>query len=78
MDGEMDELLVWVKTNENYKKAMEKRKGWLLELKNLPICLEMEKIWEDLASNGISGVGDGVTIAGDQAGKKEGGSQARQ
>ena len=71
LDEDTDELLVRVTTNEKYKKAMKARKDWLLELKNLPICLEMEKIWEDLARNGNIGVGDSVANAGDLAGMKE-------
>ena len=43
LDEDTDELLVQVTTNEKYKKAMNARKDWLLELKRLPICLEMEK-----------------------------------
>ena len=42
LDEDADELLVRVTTDEKYKKAMKARKDWLLELKNLPICLEIE------------------------------------
>ena len=71
LEGDATKLLVRVTTDDEYKKAMKARKDWLLELKSLPICLEMEKTWEDLALNGNMGMGDGVNNASDLPGMHE-------
>ena len=71
LDDESDELLIRVTTDEKFKSARKRRTDWLRQLKNLPICKEMESIWDELARNGNSGVDEMVANAGDLAGTKE-------
>ena len=57
-DDGTDDLLVCVTTNETYKNAVKARKEWLSKLKQMPICSEMKRSWneieggENIAENG--------------------------
>ena len=50
-DDGTDDLMVCVTMNMAYKNAVKARKDWLSKLKNLPICVEMKRTWQQMAGD---------------------------